>query len=457
MPKRIAIIGAGASGLIMARYTLKYGGIPVVFEKHEKGGGIWCYDPTGTIASKPAYPSLRTNSSRHVMHFSGFPFPEGEENYPSRHEVEEYLRQYSDYHKLGGYINTNSNVEKITKSANGKWDVALSTGEVFDAFDNVVVCSGQYKTPKTTTTISSNLGNVPIMHSAHYRGADSIQATRVLVVGIGSSGTDIATELAKNGKEVAIWIPSSTWIIPKEINNKPYDFYLTNLALRFSPETAQKKFEELVCEEYERLGIDTKRLTDILQSKPMDFSRSRLTVSSELPALIENETVKVIRDISQIDMTHKNSNTATSFTPDLVIEATGFKPDFPFLQDDCQPYKGMDLALYKHVFHPQIDGIAYLGMCGIVGAIFPGIELQASWVASVFLGDEKLPSISQRTDSVNNHLKASQESKVRGSREIQVYYMEKIAKEHALGEIEIRKEMVNDSLCSPVYADMYFQ
>jgi hypothetical protein len=235
----------------------------------------------------------------------------------------------------------------------------------------------------------------------------------------------------------------------------PYDFLLSNLTLKEPFKVAQARFEAHICEEYARRGIDVEKYRRLLARAPLDFQRSRMTVNSELVGLVDRDAIQVLGKGATFDRDTVTDTNNKQFSCDVVIVATGYKPHFPFLDADCQPVQDNVLSLYKHVFHPKIPGLAFLGMCGVVGAIFPVVELQARWVASCFLGRGVLPGQSQMADAVSLHNTLAATYGIKAARTIQVDYMETLAWELGLGEADARKRMVGGSDRQPVTSAMY--
>lgn len=453
---RVAIIGAGASGLSMARYVREFGGEPVIFERGDAVGGIWRFDASAADAARPAYASLRTNTSRKVMGFAGAPFPDGPGDFPDRGEVEDYLAAYQARHALKDCVRFGATVQAIEPGPDGQWLLFCSEASGREVFDSVAVCSGQYKEPAIPSMYQeAQRSGVELLHSALYRTPGTFAGKRVLVAGVGNSGADIAVELCKAGANVAISAPSSTWVIPKHIDGVPYDHFLTNLAIREPFKIGQGIFEGMIRREYERRGVDLSRYRSLLGRAPLDFSRSRMTVNDDLPKLASAGELQVLSKGLGFEGRAFIDVDGRRFECDVVITATGFRHHFPFLPQACQPTNGGTLALYKHVFHPTVPGLCFLGMCGIVGAIFPAVELQARWAASCFTRRSVLPGGGQMVDAVQTHNAMAAMYQMRAARVLQIDYMETLAWELGLGTSSKRKALINRSDDCPVVADMY--
>ncbi|KAI2608663.1 FAD/NAD(P)-binding domain-containing protein [Hypoxylon fragiforme] len=260
--QRVAVIGAGPSGLASAKYLLAQKAGPAaaaafarvdVFEQQAKVGGVWNYSPTprpveelpvpqtdahpkrpdppiwgdkggdgnGGEGKKPLFPSpmyedLHTNIPHTLMRYSDLPFKEGCEIFPTRGDVQEYLEQYAA--DVRHVIRFSTQVTGValrpgtsfaTAAGDGdkeqdQWDVRttdlLTDKETTETYDAVVVASGHYSTPY----IPDSIGNIDAFHAAHpglishsklYRNPELYRGKKVVVVGTGASGLDIASQI----------------------------------------------------------------------------------------------------------------------------------------------------------------------------------------------------------------------------------------------------------------------
>jgi cation diffusion facilitator CzcD-associated flavoprotein CzcO len=277
---------------------------------------------------------------------------------------------------------------------------------------------------------------------------------RVLVAGLGNSGADIAVELYRGGAEVAVSAPRGAWIVPKYLGGIPYDYHLTNMSLRQSIQSVDTSFEELVLLEHARNGIDIERFKMRLAPKPLDLFRSRMTFNSDIAGLIDAGEIRILSQGEVIKDGEFRDTSGQCFKFDAIIAATGYQRHFPFLDAVCQPHDRGALTLYKHVFHPRVPGLAFLGACGVVGAIFPVVEMQARWVASCFVGGASLPDVDVMVEVVETHNEESLLKRIKPSRVVQVHYMEALAEELKLGSLERRRASLRSEV-DPVIADMY--
>jgi hypothetical protein len=245
--KRIAVIGAGAAGLVTAEVFVRNGFSEVcVFEQRDEVGGVWNYSPVQVTSKSESVPnamysSLRTNLPKEVMAFNmNHPFPVNEtgNSFLGHTEVFNYLRCFATKNNLLERIRFSTTVTKIYKmvgfkvsgdlhsksckwvvesmptvvlqeshstsssgvTSDGKGPVAATSKDLFDA---VIVCSGHFSVPFIPPAPPGFLEHFKgaCYHSQHYDAIkrlllqDRAESKRVLVVGSKSSGTDVAREL----------------------------------------------------------------------------------------------------------------------------------------------------------------------------------------------------------------------------------------------------------------------
>ena len=395
MAKRVAVIGAGAAGLASARWLIDAGLEPVVFERTGAVGGLWRPD-TGL-----AYPSLRTNTSKQKTAFSDLAFDDALPDHPYRDQVLGYLERYADVTGVRSAIRFGRTVVAVRRSGDG-WTV---DGEAFDA---VVVASGLFARTLQPPLTGRDRFRGTIIHARDYRAPAGFAGKDVVVVGAGSSGADIAVELATVARSVTIAIREVPTFVPRHHRGRPYDHRATRLA-RMLPQSVRRwRVRRVIAAEYrargmrlERVALNTTPGTDLLD----EVVRGRITMRPALVAL--DETSAIFAD-------------GTHVAAGAIVLATGYAAEFPFLPSGVPATIDGALALYRLVFPPDVTGLAFVGMTRVSGPVFPVAELQARWVAAVFAGRASLPS----ADAMRDEISA------------------RIARAHAAGDDQMRVELL---------------
>ncbi|KAJ6538733.1 hypothetical protein B0H10DRAFT_2140153 [Mycena sp. CBHHK59/15] len=205
--KTICVIGAGAAGLAALKSILDTpqfrSGLwkPLAFEARDNAGGVWLPDtptpsdsPPPDLPPTPLYDSLTTNLPHPVMCFTAFPLPPATAVFPPAAHVQRYLESYAAHFNLLPFVRLNTLVTDVRRQTN-KWTVRLSSGEALD-FDLVIVANGHHRIPRYPDVpgVDKWLTAKRASHSVWYRRAHHL-GDKILVVGGGPSGTDIAAEM----------------------------------------------------------------------------------------------------------------------------------------------------------------------------------------------------------------------------------------------------------------------
>ncbi|KAI6166939.1 hypothetical protein EDD17DRAFT_1469324 [Pisolithus thermaeus] len=199
--KRICVIGAGASGLAALKVISDTSHFKsstwsvTAFESRESVGGIWsAAPPTSDPPLTPLYDSLTTNLPHPIMAFTSHSFPPSTSLFPPAKVVLDYLKSFAHRFDLLPLIRFNTTVTSA-KWDNARWLVSTSTREIL-AFDHVIVANGHYRLPRIPNIpgVDHWLRTRKASHSAWYRSPQAL-GHKVLVVGGGPSGQDIAAEM----------------------------------------------------------------------------------------------------------------------------------------------------------------------------------------------------------------------------------------------------------------------
>jgi dimethylaniline monooxygenase (N-oxide forming) len=210
---RVAIVGAGAAGLASARHVSAQGIHCEVFEMASELGGTWVYtddigtDQYGFPVYTAMYKGLRANLPKEVMGFPDFPISERDGSYLSQAEILDFLNTYANHFKLKELIRFNQMVTEI-RPFEDKWRIKslhrISKQESVDIYDVVMICNGHYNTPIIPDLPGQELFQGKILHSHHYRSVDLFKGKRVLVIGAGPSGLDIAFQISPVAGNIVI-------------------------------------------------------------------------------------------------------------------------------------------------------------------------------------------------------------------------------------------------------------
>lgn len=229
---RVCVIGAGAAGLCAARHLLVEPCVSQVdiLEQAAQCGGTWVYtedvgyDSFGLPIHTSMYKSLRTNLPKEIMGFPDFPIPPNEKSYLPAKDMLAFLQSYSDKHNVTEHIKFREHVKMVKPKSEGLWDVThmnLETGETTTKeYDYVMVCNGHYNTPFIPSIKGLKHFEGDVMHSHDYRVPEIFTGKKVVVIGAGPSGMDIALEITEVTEKV---------ILSHHLKEKPRTVFPDNL------------------------------------------------------------------------------------------------------------------------------------------------------------------------------------------------------------------------------------
>ena len=403
MPKRVAVIGAGTSGLVSLRCLLEAGLTPVCFERAAGVGGLWNFDEDLPDGGTVGYRSLRTNTSKLVTALSDFPIPDDWPDFPSRAQFLEYLRGYAEHFSLWPHIRFGVVVDAVRPAPDGAgWCVAshaASGGAVAEErFDAVLVCTGFNSKPYIPYFAGAESFRGQMLHSAAYKGPEAFAGQRVLVIGASSSASDLAVEISRAQPGLLISIRHPTWITPRHVAGRPMDLRNSRFANRLPPKWRERALERLIRGEYKRRGLAPEKY---LPMPPFDPKRIRLTPGLELLEQLQAGAILARPAIERIDRGTVLFVDGRRDHVDVIIAATGYHIHMPFMPPDVVEVTADTMWLYRHVFPPDRPGLAFIGFCTVGAAAPPAYEMQARWVAAVLAGRLSLPSEAEMQASVD--------------------------------------------------------
>jgi cation diffusion facilitator CzcD-associated flavoprotein CzcO len=376
----VCVIGAGVSGLVSCKALRDWGIEHTCFEASDDVGGNWYFrNPNGRSS---AYRSLHIDTSKERISFADFPMPAHYPDFPHHSELHAWLRDYADAFGLRERIRFGTNVERAQRLEGGGWDV---DGERFDA---LVVCNGHHWDPRFPGFPGTFDGET--IHSHHYidtRDPLDMHDKRVLVVGIGNSAVDIASEVSRKGvaERTLLSTRSGAWVMPKYIFGRPVDQLVkTNPRL---PLRLQR-----------RMGALLQRL---MSGKPEDFGlpapnhrflEAHPTVSSEILLRLGSGDAVAKPDVAELQGDRVRFADGSVEEVDVIVYATGYNISFPFFDPEFLSAPDNRLSLYKRMFKPGADDLVFVGLGQAIPTIFPFAELQAKLMARYLAGDWALPS-----------------------------------------------------------------
>ncbi|XP_040307643.1 dimethylaniline monooxygenase [N-oxide-forming] 4 isoform X1 [Herpailurus yagouaroundi] len=399
MARRVAVIGAGVSGLSSIKCCLDEDLEPTCFERSNDIGGLWKFTETSKDGMTRVYRSLVTNVCKEMSCYSDFPFQEDYPNYMNQGKFWDYLQEFAEHFDLLKYIRFRTTVCSVTKrpdfSETGQWDVVTETEGKRDrgVFDAVMVCTGHFLNPHLPLESFPGIHKFKgqILHSQEYKSPEGFQGKRVLVIGLGNTGGDVAVELSRTAAQVLLSTRTGAWVIHRCSNGGyPYNMVITRRYLNFMAQVLPSCVLNWIQERQmnKRFNHENYGLSITKGRKP------KFIVNDELPICILCGTVTMKTSVKEFTETSAVFEDGTvEENLDVVIFTTGYTFSFPFLEEPFKSLCTKKIFLYKQVFPSNLERatLAIIGLISLKGSILSGTELQARWATRVFKGLCKIP------------------------------------------------------------------
>ncbi|XP_032382374.1 dimethylaniline monooxygenase [N-oxide-forming] 2 [Etheostoma spectabile] len=401
MVRRVAVVGAGSSGLACIKICVDEGLEPVCFESSDDIGGLWKFKESPEPERSSIYRSLVVNTSKEMMCFSDFPMPADYPNYMHNSLLLQYFRLYAEHFDLLRYIHFQTTVRSVAQrpdfSLSGQWDVVTINRdgeEERHVFDAVLVCSGHYTHPALPMSDFPGYETFAgrCFHSWEYKDADACRGKRVVVVGIGNSGGDIAVEISRSAEKTFLSTRQGAWVMGRmSTDGLPMDMMgitrFNNILIRLLPNTlANWAAERALNPKYDHKLYGLKPRHGPLDKRPL--------INDDLPSRILQGALVMKPNLKGFEDSGVEFEDGTvEENIDTVVFCTGYYGNFPFLPPALSEGPHRELTLYKTLFPPGLvqPTLAVMGLFQTKGPIIPIVEMQARWAVKVFAGLSRLP------------------------------------------------------------------
>ena len=363
---KYAIIGAGPSGLAMAKILRDKG---IAFHGYEASsgvGGLWDI----SRFESPLYPSTHLISSKRMTEFKVFPMRDDVPDFPHHSYVIDYFNSFAEQFKLNDFFSFNTRINAITKCNSG-WDIKLENGEIH-TYKGVILATGTFSKSKLPKYADKFEGEW--MHSKNLKSFDFLKDKRVLVVGGGNSGCDIAVEASRIAESVCLSVDKGNYFVPKYIKGKPYDTLAKNWTL---PRFLKQRIDSFVLKnlvgDISRFGFP-KPKHKMYQLHPV--------VNTQVLYQIGHGHIEVCKKIIDIKGTSVQFANEITRPFDVIIYATGYQLSYPYINNEYLNWQGYAPKLYLNIFNPKYPSLTVLGMVEATGLGWQGRYEQALLIAS---------------------------------------------------------------------------
>jgi len=384
---RVAVIGAGSSGIAVAK-ALADAAVPyLVYEKSDRVGGNWVFGNSNGLSS--AYRSLHINTSRDRMQYADYPMPRDYPDFPHHTLMARYFDAYVDHFGLRPSIRFQTGVTRAERRPGGGWVISDEHG-TSEEFDLLAVANGHHWDPRWPDPAPPGRFDGVVMHSHHYldpREPHDLVGKRVVVVGFGNSAMDIACELAREGVAARVWLSvrRGAHVIPHYWFGRPLDATVT------LPPWTPWPVRRWVAGVFHKIAVGD--LTGLGLPRPDHaLGEAHPTISSEITQRLGRGDLTIKPVITALDGRRVRFADGTVEEADAIVWCTGYNVRFPFLDPAVADAPDNHLPLFFRCWKPGLDDLFFVGLCQPLGAIMPIAEAQGRWLADYLTGRYHLPS-----------------------------------------------------------------
>lgn len=371
MNEKIGIIGGGACGIGLGKSLVQAGLDFEIIEATSRLGGNW--QPDGP-ASK-MYRSAHLISSKNNTQFTDYQMPEHYPAYPGHPLFFAYLQQLSEEFGLYQKSRLNTQVDRLEKSSQG-WRCHFSDGTYSD-YGFMIIANGLLRQPIFPDVASEYTGES--IHSCDYKESSIFKGKRVLIVGAGNSGCDIAVDAAHTAKKVFHSTRRGYHYMPKFINGMPTQEWLMAEAPKF---TDSEDYWQHVRNTFQMAGFNG--VDYGLPEPDHDISECHPIMNSQILYHIGHGDIHPKPNITRCEGKTVFFSDGTAEEFDCVIWASGYRVDLPFLSRDIFDWEKDLSSLFLRMIPEQYDNLLFLGYLNTPSGIGNLVNILSRFVVAYY-------------------------------------------------------------------------
>lgn len=383
---RYCVIGAGASGLAVAKNFAQRGIAFDCLERERDIGGLWnIATPSGIV-----YETTHLVSSISSTGFDDLPMlDEDYPEYPSHERVLGYFRDYVRAFGLAPHIELGKAVTSVVPQGGGLWQVAVAGEPQPRSYRGVVLASGHHDVPRMPTYPGTFSGE--ILHSRAYKSAKQVRDRRVLVVGCGNSAADIVADAVHGGSRVFLSIRRGYWFVPKFLLGFPTGDVVSYVEMVPLPRIVRRwLFQGTLW---------------LLQGPPSRYrmpdpeyaiDQAHPTMTDEIPRMVAHGRLAVKPEIAGYDGDRVLFKDGTDETVDTIVFATGYRPVIPFIDESLVFAPDGRPRLHLNVVHPEHEGLFAAGLVQANGSMWRLADYQGRLIANLIVAGQRAPERASR-------------------------------------------------------------
>lgn len=374
--KSVGIVGAGASGIGVAR-QLKRAGIDFqIIEATSEMGGNW--QPAGP--SSKMYESAHLISSKKNTQFTDHPMPEEYPAYPRHSLFYRYLTEIAEANGLQKATRFDTKVSEMTPKGDG-WRLAFEDGGEAE-YEIVVLCNGLLGKPITPRIADE--ATCESIHAVEYKSPSMFAGKRVLVVGGGNSGCDIAVDATKTAETVIHSTRRGYHYMPKFIDGRPTQEWLMDESSKFKDAASYWAHVE---QTFKLAGFKGEDFGLPAPDHPIEACHP--IMNSQILFHIGHGDIIAKPDLQAIDADTVTFSDGTRTQVDLIVWATGYRVDIPFLDPEIYDWPNKLHATFLRMVPAEFDNLLFVGYLNSPSGIGNLVNTMARFVVSYVQGRQQ--------------------------------------------------------------------
>lgn len=366
----VLIIGAGPAGLAVAGRLRKLN-IPFeIVERTDKIAWSW----------QNHYDRLCLHTVKQFSALPHLPFPEDYPLYVPRLDLVRYYENYASHFDIRPHFNTE--VSQVAKNSAGEWMVSTQEGPTFEA-QQVVVATGVNRVPYQPTWPGQEDFQGTITHSRHYKNPNPFKGGKVLIVGMGNTGAELALDLSEQGVATWISVRSPLNVVPRDVNGRPVQVTSRKLAkIPFGiGDWLGSMIRKFIIGDLSKYGIPMSKMHP---AKQLRETGKTPVIDLGTVAHIKAGKIKILPDIKGFYEEGVTTKDGKNHAFDHVIVCTGYRAKVEDFIENAAPL----LDKYQVPKAPVIEETEYQGLNfvgfdnyklgGILGTIYNDSEVVAN-------------------------------------------------------------------------------
>ncbi|WP_336629537.1 MULTISPECIES: flavin-containing monooxygenase [unclassified Microbacterium] len=382
-----AVIGAGPSGLAVMRALQKAGVEATGYEASHDVGGLWdITNPRSTM-----YASAHLISSRTTTEFAEFPM-DSDVDYPGHRVLKRYFDDYADAFGLRERFRFGTRVDRLEPDGEG-WILRATARSadgtetsVEERYDGVILANGTLAEPNAPTFPGDFDGE--ILHTSAYKDPAQLAGRRVLIIGAGNSGCDIAVDAVHHATSIEMSVRRGYYFVPRYLFGRPSDTLNQGRPL---PARIKQAIDSRVLRAFTgdpvRFGFP-KPDYRIYEAHPI--------VNTLVLNHLGQGDLRIRADVDRFDGSGVRFRDGSRGDYDLILLATGYTLDYPFVDREHLNWTGSSPRLFLNVFPPSFNGLYMMGMIEASGIGWQGRYEQAELIAAYLAAQEVEPARARR-------------------------------------------------------------